>query len=482
MALQKGFLHTKIHKHQIAKWRYVLGILIGLSVAFSLYALQYLLREVFRVLSISETHHMLVLSDAEVSFYNLIFAFIAVILGQSFCLIYWFDRPRKRFKMSPGRLRTIVNDQRFLNWTFLNWFSRIIMLYGVLVITPGLGMFYHMSFYPDFNYVFILCIIAMFLQTWTSLLLTFKRGTYKWMLLSILLISLVSYGFSKIDIVDFKEFNTKVEEQSMRKKHDLEELRTEYFDVIGNHFTTRQIHLVMEKGMPVIFLDNKRITPANLMAETLKNRGGFNELGTTRVVFQLYFEEQMEMTYVEELKQTLVDGGVWILYFVIKPENTVFGNGYYEDVERTVFSIVNQKESTAPRWVPSMNDVAPIENKIHLYLGQNKISIGNTLTTFDRLQEQLGTRMKQNLDFVVLLHYDGNTGFRTYFKALNAIRGAIYDLRSVDSFKAFGLKYNELLRVYDNYEVYGTKREEYRKWDKEIQAKIKFRFYEIYQE
>ena len=137
MLFKKKDNHGNPNYFDISNSRLAGGLVIGLLYAFTLYAFFYMSREVFRLMSVSDTFDMWVLTDKEVNFYNLIFAFIAVIFAQSACFTFWLDRPRKIFRKFHYKNAYIVNDQRFLNWSFLSWAVR-----GATII----GLFFGMTF------------------------------------------------------------------------------------------------------------------------------------------------------------------------------------------------------------------------------------------------------------------------------------------------------------------------------------------------
>jgi len=116
--LKKGILKPVENFPEISGLKTVTGIIVGLAFAVSLYLLLYLTRDTFRVLSIFTAQKDIVsfwnLSDSETRFYNFFYASISLILGQSACLIYWFDLPRKYFSGRNYSRHFIVPDQKDL--------------------------------------------------------------------------------------------------------------------------------------------------------------------------------------------------------------------------------------------------------------------------------------------------------------------------------------------------------------------------------
>ena len=170
----------------LPKSKLIIGLLMVLGLSFSLYSFAYIVREAFRYVSLSCDYDLWLLSDEEVKFYNLVTAFIAVIISQSFCFAFWFNRPRRFRERRHFYFVSIVNDQMALNSCFLSWFSKLALVYAItLGVAP---MFYVFSLYPDYKFVFVLLIVVLFLQSWTTIRRVFKRESLKWMLVSALLI------------------------------------------------------------------------------------------------------------------------------------------------------------------------------------------------------------------------------------------------------------------------------------------------------
>ena len=164
MTLTKNFLHKEPDLN-ISRFKIIIGILVGLFISITFYSFLYLMREGFRILSVTEAYDLWILTDKEVYFYNLFFAFIAVIIGQSVTFIFWLDRPNSIDRKQNHRKISIINDQRALNWYFLSWFSILAIVFVLMFGLTIDGGFYVFSIYPDYNYIFILIVIVLFLQT-----------------------------------------------------------------------------------------------------------------------------------------------------------------------------------------------------------------------------------------------------------------------------------------------------------------------------
>ena len=229
--MDKRFLHKDPQFPEIKKRNIILGIAFGIFHAFIFYSFLYLSREIIRLFSITDNYDIWVLSDKEVNFYNLFFAFLSLIFAQSICLLQWFGKPRKIFEKANIKKSPIINDQLFLNIFFLHWFSRLATLYALFIGITTAGGFNVFSFYPKYNFLFILILIVLFLQTWVTIRRVYKRKAFKWILFSAIIIMVLAFVFSRINLVNYQEINRLVLEKNIaHKKLEFSEINTfEYF-------------------------------------------------------------------------------------------------------------------------------------------------------------------------------------------------------------------------------------------------------------
>ena len=477
MALFKGFLRSK-PKLEIPKYKYLVSFVIGLLLAYSLYAIQYITREMIRASSISEDD-LWMLSDSEVSFYNLIFAFVAFIMAQSFCFEFLFNQPKRTFNTKPGRLQTIVHEQRFLNWYFLAWFSKVAIMYGLLFCTAGLGDFYIMSFYPDFNYMFILMVVVLFLQTWNGLLLTFKRRAFKWMIVSLLILTTLSFGLSKVAIVDYTALNELVIQKRLDVQYKLRLPRTVVYQNIGFRFRNLpSIALVTPKdtasNQPLLCIGLRKIVISKLPLEILQMRAKqASELRDFMPVF-LKIDKEVPMSYVHEVKKELAFVNIQRLNYLVIPSVAKYDKRYYQGSNRTFLSVVNT-DYFAPKHDAYWKIAAAVSNKIEVSVSNSEYLIDGVTISLDEFALVLRKRVNQNLDYAIILNFKENVNFGTYFDLVSRIHEAIYSLRDEVANDNYSLNYKT---IEDNY--YYERTDEIREARKYIMDKYPLRYIEIW--
>ncbi|MFK7813652.1 MAG: hypothetical protein AB8B59_14255 [Maribacter sp.] len=457
MPLVKGFLQSKLIR-KIPTYKFVVGIVVGLLMAFVLYALQYMTREGLRWTSISETN-LWFFNEAEMSFYNLIFAFIAVIVGQSFFLEYLFNTPKGNFRIRSGRLQTIVNDQRLFNWYFLTWFSKMATMYGFLFGTAGLGGFYLMSFYPDYRFLFVLLIIVLFIQPWNGLLLTFKKRAFKWMGVSVVIVSILSFGLSKIDIVDYKLLNDKIINNRLDVKYNLRIPTIHSYDGGDEerHFGYRFMHLpnisiAMPKdgnaANPLLFIGQTKINKSKFPIEVLEMKAKQSyELQNFMPTF-LRIDKMVPMSFVREIKRDLYYLGLPNINYLVIPSDAKYNTRYYEGRRRTFLTqyILDVYSNDYTNYRENINIRT---NKIDIFISKNGYRVGGTVIPPKELSHVLNEKLIENLDYVIVLNFEDDINFDIYFGLISSINEVIFSLRDEYALKEYEIDFKSILFDYD---------------------------------
>lgn len=338
MTPNKTLLHKKSKFIQLSTPRLIAGVILGLFYSFSFYSFLYIIRETFRILTVTENYDLWVLAENEVSFYNLFFAFLSVILGQSVCFVFWFDQPKKLFGNRNYRKSAIVNDQRFLNWYFLSWLSKMAIVFGIFFGFVFQGGWNVISFYPDYSYVFMLIIITLFLQTWTTIRLTYIRKSFKWFLVSIVCVSILSFGLSKINLVNYKSINHSIFSKNIHYKYKLDLPFSNSFEKPeGKLSLVEDIYVVCSKDdslnlKPFIVADNKRISMDSLRNKINDWQSERDSVEIPFMVYRLYFHRGIKMEFLNELKTELSRLGISRISYAVIPHDASYDSQYYHDV------------------------------------------------------------------------------------------------------------------------------------------------------
>lgn len=338
MTLNKTFLYKEPDFIELTKCRLIIGVILGLLYSFSFYSFLYIIRETFRVLSVTEKYNLWVLTENEINFYNLFFAFLAVIIGQSVCFVFWFDQPKKIFGIRNHRKTAIVNDQRFLNWYFLSWFSKMAVVFGIFFVFVFHGKRNVFSLYPDYSYVSILIIITLFLQTWNTLRLTYIRKSFKWLLTSIVSVSVLSFGLSKINLINYKGINNSILSKNIHYQYKLDLPFSYLYEKAEERLSlVEDIYVVCSKNdslnlKPFIVADNKIFPLDSLRYKINDWQSERDSAEIPFMVYRLYVHREIKMDFINELKAELSGLGISRISYAVIPQDASFDSPYYHDV------------------------------------------------------------------------------------------------------------------------------------------------------
>ena len=111
-------------------------------------------RVILMPLEVKHFDNFLDFSEKELIFYNMFFAFLSLIIGQSYFLKIIIDTNKKfREKKIQFKRKKITHDQNVLIWFFLSWFLRFATMYGFLnMVGFGQNVNYAPAFYENFSF------------------------------------------------------------------------------------------------------------------------------------------------------------------------------------------------------------------------------------------------------------------------------------------------------------------------------------------
>lgn len=202
MKLKRRFYDSSINLNKISIERLVLGVVIGLAFAFFIYSFAYLLRELFRLMSNGLGYLPNILSESDRSVYNWFFAALSLIFGNSIAISIILGGTNHYFGKKQFKNRRIINDQIFLNSYFAFLFLKICYIIGVFSMS-----FTDFNFLPELNYLILLLVLVLYLESWKTLSLVFKKHRFKYIFIHFLILFFSSYLLSRLDIVNYKRMD-----------------------------------------------------------------------------------------------------------------------------------------------------------------------------------------------------------------------------------------------------------------------------------
>jgi hypothetical protein len=447
MTLPKKFLHSNISSLGISKSRFIIGVSVAILFSLSFYSLSTITREILRVFSTTENNDVWILSESENNFYNLFYAFISVIFGQSICFSLWLSKKRKILGRHRFLRSSIMIDQSVLNSYFVLWFTKMAFMFACFFGLDGLGGFYVFSFYPDYNYLFILIIVVLFFQSWVTIRRIFKNQSLKWILVSILVVSGLSFSLSKINIVDYESINKSLQKNNPFHNYELQIPESSVYQRLENRSRVLNIYLVKNlknKNLPkTILITEKKTFELNDLDQIISGwREGCWEIDIPRLTYQLHIDTGISMKEVNKLRLKLSSLYALKIAYAVIPDKKEFDRRYYRNYAFYV--------KIPPTWTNGELPPPPIqtfayENIILLDISENnKYIVKGQMVKVELLKDILKKLIDQNTNYIVDLSTGEDVNFGSYFIALQSYRKAIEDLRNEYSIKTFYLNFKDL--------------------------------------
>ena len=424
-------LYGQTFRSRLSPFKLVSGIVVALLMSFVFYFFSCVMLEAFRLMTVTPEYDIWVPSEKGRSFYQLFFAFVSVVFAQSFCLAYWFDGPRRVFERGHRSAVQIVYGQRNLNWYFLYWFAKVLLCWFCIFSFPG--SFYAFSLYPDFKHLFILLMIVLFLHPWVAIRQAFKRKTVKWMAVSAVLVTVLAFGMSRINVVDYKSLDNAFLSRNAPHSYSLELPETEALVKVEHATLSKNAYLVQSKDKTeskcLIIVDGKTVD-LKAFSESMEDwRLCHNEADIPLLNCRLNIDKNVKMKDVDEVRQALADMRFYRVQYAVVPRHRELDVRYY-----TFLSLHTQRlparflgDSLYQKWI---EDVSEIPNQIVVMpKGTGTFEINGVMTEGKGGKARFRDLIEQDLDYIIRFKVDEEMLYGDYMVVVTSAMEALDELK-----------------------------------------------------
>ncbi len=462
--LKKPFLRPLTPLQKPSVFRIVISLLIGLLFAIAFYALLYFTREFFRFFSLTSQYELWLLSDQAHNFYNLFFAFVAVVFGQSFFFLLLFHRPAIFLAKRQVMRHSIVNDQRSLNWFFISWFGQLAVIYGLFFGYVMKGGFYEFSFYPGYAYLFVLIAIVFFLHPWITIRRLWPTISLKWIAVSLLVVSMLSFGLSKLQLLNHKQLESTLMSKDIHANYQLELPESVVFRKPEKHSLTEKVYYVYGKNdslleKPLIIANHAVMTLDSLIDTVNAWSSQRPEADQNFMTWLLYIHREISMEQVYALKKSLKTAGHRRIGYAVNPKNS---GASYHHLSSYYFVQIIPSGYAQSGWIDSIQtflDTVPVYINLHVS-AEDQLSINGEVVKMDSMHQQLRALIHPKPNVTFLLHVDSMATFGNYITVLSTIQEGINNWRNDYALQTYGMSIDRLsmdkylqLRSKTNYRV-----------------------------
>jgi biopolymer transport protein ExbD len=439
MNMQKGFLMQKRYKPKSTRRRLIVGAILSVGFAVSFYSFLYVIREVLRVLSVNDYHDIWLLTDKAVSFYNLLFAFLALIFAQSVFIIIAYDKPRGIRQGRRYHRFSILNDQRVINLYFLDWFSKMAIFYWMLfgdIMKSGYMTF---SLFPDYAFMFVLMILVLFFHTWITLRRCLGKPGLKWMLISFLIITAAAFALSRFNPVDYKAINRAVLSHNAFVMHNIELPETDECTEFRHSFYLKNLFVIESQNpkdtIPILIIDNEQISIQELQEKIIASRSMYGEWDYPRLTIQIFADKDIPMKYVNQVREVLIKSKALRVAYAVVPETREYPKAYYRDMAVLSKLPYCCNDTCIQQQIDGLKDFSQI---IDVYPLNNMSVVNDSLIPLNQFNAHIKSLINENPDYVIVFHVSDKLRYADFITHYAEIRSAINDLRELESQKRFG--------------------------------------------
>ena len=452
-AMAAAFWHPL--RSRLSTFKLVSGVVVALLMSFVFYFFSCAMLEAFRLMTVTPEFDIWVPSEKERSFYQLFFAFVSTLLAQSFCLAYWFDGPRRFFERGHRSAVQIVNGQRNLNWYFLYWFAKVFLCWFCIFSFPG--AFYAFSLYPGFKHLFILLIIVLFMHPWVAMRQAFKRKTVKWMALSAVLVAVLAFGMSRINVVDYKSLDNAFLSRNVPHRYSLELPETETLEKVEHATLSKNAYLVQSKDKTeskcLIVVDGKTVD-LKAFSESMEDwRLCHNEADFPLLNCRLNIDKKVKMKDVDEVRQALADMRFYRIQYAVVPRRRELDVRYYTFLSLHTLRIPVRflDDSLYQKWIV---DVSEIPNQIVVMpKGIGTFEINGVTTEGKECKARFKDLIRQDLNYIIRFKVDDEMLYGDYITVMASAMEALNDLKEEYAMERY-LKHWAQLYPEEEEEVY----------------------------
>ena len=327
-----------------------------------------------------------------------------------------------------------INDHRLTTWFFIHWFAKIGLMFGLVAVDT-----HHLDIYRDYRYLFYLTAIILFLQVWNSFRFVFKNRSIKWILLSFVSVVMLSFGLSKINIINFNNIDHIVLQQNEHYKYNIHVPKSNIYHKSEHLNLLHDVYIAKNRSVnsePLI-IENERIIERSHIAHTVFNiRSRVMDDEIPYINHRLHVDNDIKMHYISNIKNEFYKVGIKKVSYAIIPSDKNPNIPFYQK-NLLCFNrhhIINDHNK----------DDYEQENLIDVKYINNQLYLNNTKISFRKFKEKSKQLVKDSPNYILVVNIDKEMSFSCYFKILLTFTESIYELRNDYSLKEYLIEYKLL--------------------------------------
>lgn len=457
MKFKRRFYNSSINIKTISLKRLVISSIVGFVFSLSIYSFFIVLNESFRVISFSDYAVPNILNSFQKNFIHVFYATLSTIFGNSIAISFLFSKKKTISQSRSPKRKRIVNDQVFLNSFFLHWFTKLGFTFGVISI-----YMIELEQFKLYIIFAILLFLVLYLETWKTLSLALGKKRYKFMLINILIVSCVSFGISRIDIVDYTKHD-----KALLFNKPIYELPKSFFNNEAKQanpvFIDIQLKLDQNNTSYLILDDKRTYNFSDLRHFFIAERNSMHEYMYYKMVVRIYADQDIKMEYIKAIEAQCFAANINRIAYVIYNEdyrsrrynvNTL--NTYLK--ESSLMSLERNSKYPLPPLPPSSIFEFEFENPVKIQIGKN-VTFNDTIVISKMLVSKFQKHINASTGFEYSLSTEAS--YQEYINVISAHYKAVDNLRQLEATKGFDIHKEKYFFSEDEKEEYFKLRQKY---------------------
>lgn len=441
MKLKRRFYDSSINFNAISIERIVLGLVIGLASAFIIYSFFYVLRESFRVMSLgfndygfwSFQENEFILTEKDRDFYNVFFSGLSLILGNSIAILFIFSRPNKVINRFDFRRKRVLNDQVFLSFNFIYWFTKIGLVFGIFSMCCM-----DFEFLPYFKPIAYLLLVVLYLETWKNLTRLFRKKRFRVQILHFIIMFCFTLGLAQIDIVNYDS----IDQASLKNNPKIDFPKSDFYHN-DDYFFKKDLEIAFKlklsqtNNLEIYTEYREKIGLEDVENYILAEKATKREELIPFLNLRVLSDKNINVKFIKMLEAEAYSAGIYKVHYEVYNES--FYKTYFENVtlkrklNKSILQFKNEtiKRDSSRLILTSFRLLPPEKN--YESLDTIKVNVENKLKFKGKSvsKEAMVDEFKTNINSNTLFLYEINktSTYQDYIDVLSTHNNAVSKLK-----------------------------------------------------
>ncbi len=422
MRLKRYFYDSRINIKNISKEWFLISVIIGLISALTIYNFFYIIRESFRVMSFGFANLPYILPEEDRNLYNIFFAGLSVVFANSITINMLFSKPLNVLSRRNPVRRRILNDQIFLSFNFIYWFTKMGLCFLVFSMCC-----LDFDFSPYVGVLSTLLLLVLYLDSWKALTMVLRKNRFRIQTLHLLVIIFLTLGISRINIIDYNS----IDELAIKSSSIYDLPHSDFHNASYSRYKPEinlKIELLKNDELKIIHY-GKWVSINDISSIVFAERVSLREDLIPYLFVRISADKDMDLNYIKMVEAELYSINQQKIIYDIYNNNLLTHRFETRGIEHKMspFILDFRKDKTIP--IPPLPfEIDSIKPEKTLKIKIDKtIEVNGRIVTENSLVDEFKKQIGKMDVFEYI--YNQNTKYQDFITVLSCHYKAVYELR-----------------------------------------------------